>query len=103
MYVGKPLVEITTVTGGCGYVSVSWNVIGNNDKCKVFFYNVTLSYIAKDIKSVILVLITTMSSYTFTGLPDDTLFNITVFGLSRSEDVLSFVSTSVNTVEFESM
>ena len=66
-------------------------------------YNVTLSYIAKDIKSVTLPLITEMNSSTFTGLPDDTQVNITVSGMYRNRDVLSFDSTSVRTIEFEGM
>ena len=34
-YIDIPVVEITTTTGGCGYVYVSWTVIGNNDMCEI--------------------------------------------------------------------
>ena len=99
---GKPVVKITTTIGGCEYVYVSWNVSGNNDECSLSSFNVTLSYMSKDIKSVTSFMITTFNSSTFTGLPDNTQVNITVSGIKR-EDVLSFDSTSVMTKEFESM
>ena len=98
----RSVVEITTVSVGCGYVNISWNVTGNNDMCSVFSYNVTLSYVTMDdhvTKSVI----TTMNSYTFTGLPDDTQVNITVFGVHRDSDILSIDSTSVRTIDIKSM
>ena len=99
-YVDNPVVEITTVSAGCGYVNISWNVTGNNDVCSVFSYNVTLSYVTDDhvIKSVI----TTMNSSTFTELPDDTQVNITVSGIGIMQDILTFDCTSVSTVAFES-
>ena len=40
-------------------------------------------------------------SSTFTGLSDDTVFNITVYGMERNQDVLSLDFTSVRTIEFE--
>ena len=69
----------------------------------MFSYNVTLSYIAKDIRSVTLFLITTMISSTFTGLPDDTQVNITVSGVNRNLDVLSIDFTFVRTRDYGSM
>ena len=42
-------------------------------------------------------------SSTFTGLPDDTVFNITVYGMRRNQDVLSVDSTSVRTMDYGSM
>ena len=67
----------------------------------MFSYNVTLSYFANDIRSVTFS-ITTMNLSTFTGLPNDTLFNITIYGIDRNRDVLSFDSTSVRTIDYES-
>ena len=88
----RPVVEITTVSVGCGYVNISWNVTGNNDECSVFSYNVTLSYVTMD-DHVTKSIITRMNSYTITELPDDTQVNITVFGIHRDRDILSFDST----------
>ena len=47
-------------------------------------------------------MITTMNSSTFTGLPDDTQFNITVSGIGVMQDNLTFDRTSVRTAAFES-
>ena len=91
---------MTAVTGGCGYVNVSWNVTGNDDEC-VVYYDVTLSYVTMD-DNVTESMITTMNSSTFTGLPDDTQINITVTAIGIMEGILSDNSTSVNTVAFES-
>ena len=92
----EPVVEITTVSAGCGHVNITWNV---TDWCDAFSYNVTLSYTSNDIKSVM----TEMKSHTFTGLPDDTQINITVTGIRVNRDILGFDSTSVRTIDIESM
>ena len=97
-YVDRPVVQITTVSVGCGYVNISWNTTGNNDKCSVPFYDITLSYVTMDMDDHVTVsMITTMNSCTFTGLPDDTQINITVTSINENRDVISFDSTSVNT------
>ena len=100
-YADKPVVQIATVSGGCGYVNISWNVTGNNDECRVTLYDVTLSYVTMD-DHIIESMLTAMNSYTFTLLPDDTQVNITVFGILTNRDIVSFDSTSVKTMEFES-
>ena len=98
-YVDKPMVKITTVTVGCDYVNISWAA---NDECNIFFYNITLLFVTRDSK-VTATMITAMSPCTFTGLPADTQVNITVAGISKMQDVLSFNSTSVRTIASESM
>ena len=100
--VDKPVVEITAVTVGCGYVNISWSTTGNNDECSVSLYNVTISYVTMD-DHVIEAMLTAMSSSTITRLPDDTQIIITVSGISSNRDILSVDSTSVKTLEFESM
>ena len=83
---------------GCGYVNISWNVTGNNDECSVSSYNVTLTMDG----NVTEFMITIMNSSTITGLPDDTQFNITIYGINKNRKILSFDSTSVRTMKFES-
>ena len=96
------MVNITTATGGCGHVSISWIVINNvpNDTmCAIGHFNVTLSSV-----DVSMTVSTSMFSYNFTGLPDGTLFNVTVIGTNMSEsNVISPAFTSVNTSIIESM
>lgn len=101
-YLDEPEVQITTVSVGCGYVNISWNITDNNDECSVFSYDVTLSYVTMD-DHVTESIVTTMNSSTITGLPDDTQINITVSGIGVLQDVLTFDCTSVSTVAFESM
>ena len=47
-------------------------------------------------------MVTTMNSSTFTGFPGGTQINITVSGASIIQDILTFDSTSVTKVAFES-
>ena len=54
-------------------------------------------------KNVTVFTMTTMNSFTFSELPHDTPLSITVFGVNSNRDVLSFDSTSVITIGFESM
>ena len=69
------MVNITTTTTiGCGYVYVSWTTTGSSDLCRITQYNVTLS--SATVKMI--VSISGMNSHNFTGLPDDTLFNVSV-------------------------
>ena len=92
-YIDQPHVEIITETGGCGYVYVSWNVTNNIELCKVVQYNVTLS------SSTVNMIIPNVAvdSYNFTGLSLDTLFTITVIGISKTGNVVNSDSTSIRT------
>ena len=77
IFVVNPLVEVTAVTGGCGYVSARWAAIGIiSELCKTVQYNVTLSAIM----NVSMPILTTANFHNFTGLPDDTLYDVTLFG-----------------------
>ena len=86
------MVEITA-TGGCGYVSVSWTATGNSDVCSPVRYNVTLSSSAMDMT----VSITSMNTYNFTALPNNTQFTVTVIGINVMGVASDPVSTSVET------
>ena len=101
-YVDRPVVEITTATGGCRHVNISWSTTYNTDNCIVDYYDVTLSYVTMD-GNVTQSMVTTMNSSTFTGLPDDTQVNITVTATVITQVVFTADSTSVSTVAFESM
>ena len=94
----RPVINIITATGGCGYVIVSWAVINNvpNDAmCGIAHLIVTLSSVDVSITEIV-----TVNYYNFTRLPDDTLFNVTVIGTSINEkDVISRTFTSVKTME----
>ena len=92
MYIDRPVVEITAVAGGCGYVSVSWTATGNSDVCSPVQYNVTLSLSTMDMT----VSITSMNTHRFTELPDDTQFTVTVIGINMMGVVSDPVSTSVD-------
>ena len=83
-YQDKPVVKITAATEGCGYVYVSWTVIGNNDICEITNFHATLVLIVMGLPMGITKQISTeMNSYNFTGLSDDTLFDVTIIGSSR--------------------
>ena len=75
MYIDKPVVNITTATGGCGYVYVSWTVIGNNDICKINSFSVILLSVQQCINEP---RSTDINSYNFTRLPNDTQFDIVI-------------------------
>ena len=74
VYIDKPVVNITA-TGGCGYVYVSWIVIGNNDICKINSFSVILLSLQQGITEQ---RSTDMNSYNFTRLPNDTQFDILI-------------------------
>ena len=93
-----PMVEITA-TGGFGYVNVSWTVIDNNNICEIVNFNVLLVSVPTGITERIS---TDMYSYNFTGLPDDTLFHISIIGSSELVNTDS-ASTSVRTMILKSM
>ena len=95
-YIDKPVIEITTATGGYGYVYVSWIVIGKNDICEIVAFHVLLLSIPVGLP-VRKQISTEMNSYNFTGLPDDALFAITIIGSSVAVNT-DPASTSVRTM-----
>ena len=93
---------ITTTAAGCGFVNISWNATDNNNECSVAKYSIIISCETMD-DHVTKLTVTTMNSFTFTGLLDDTLINITVTAVSESRVGLSSDSASVKTKVFKSM
>ena len=95
------MINITTTTGGCGYVFVSWSVINNvpdDDMCAISRVIITFSPV-----DVSITVMTGMISYNFTGLPDDALFNVTVIGATINEGNVNSASISVKTMTIKSM
>jgi len=88
VHVDKPVIETVTVTGGPGYVSVTWTAI----KYGSVNFNVALSSpVAMDVT------ITTPNDfYNFTGLPGETQYDVTVFGTNMC-GMSNVNSTSVRT------
>ena len=102
-YQDKPMVEITNVTGGCGYVYVLWIVLGNNDMCEITNFHLTLVSLVMGLpEGTTTQKSTNMNSYNFTGLPDDTEFRITIIGSSLLLNT-DPASTSVRTKSMYSM
>ena len=101
-YIDKPVIDITATTGGCGYATVSWSVINNvhdDDMCGIGSFNIILT--SMDISMTV---ITRMLSHNFTGLPDDTVFNVTVIGISViGGSFISFDFASLKTMVIKSM
>ena len=102
IYLGRPVVEITAVAGGCRHVNISWTTTYSSDDCNVLYYDVTLSYVTMD-DHVTVSMVTTMNSSTITELPDDTQVNIIVAAIGAEQVVLSTDSTTVSTATFKSM
>ena len=99
-YIEKPKIKITTVMGGFGYVYVKWFVTGIRDDplCSIGRFYVTLSSV--DTSTTVVVI--SRISHNFTGLPDDTLFNVTVVGSNVNDDNftnLAFASVRTNVTE----
>ena len=90
----RPLVQITSTTGGCNYVSVSWTTAGSSDVCAPVQYNVTLSSSIVNMAAVV----TSMNTYHFNGLPNDTQFTVTVIGINVMGLASDPVSASVVTM-----
>ena len=88
------MVQITATTGGCDYVSVSWTTAGSSDVCAPVQYIVTLS------SSIINmgVVVTSINTHRFNGLPDDIQFTVTVIGINMMGLASNPVSTSVVTM-----
>ena len=101
-FIERPVVNIATAMGGCGYASVSWRVIGNvadDDMCGIGSFNITLSS-----RGISIMVITRSLSYYFTGLPDNTVFNVTVIGINViGNNFISFDFASLKTMIIESM
>ena len=88
------MVEITA-TGECGYVRVSWTVIGSNDICPVHGYTITLfSSTMDEIDSFST---STYNQLTFNGLPYDSLFYVTLFIQYKIPALSDSLTTSVRT------
>ena len=91
MYIDRPVVEITTAMGGCGYVSVSWTATGNSDVCRPIQYNVTLSSSMINMDAMV----TSMNFHRFNELPNNTQFTVTVIGINVMGLASDPVSVSV--------
>ena len=89
------MVEITA-TGGCGYVNVSWTVIGNNDACLVVYYTITLLSSTMDKLEIYL---TSGNQLTINGLQFNTLFYVTVLSNNAIVALSNPVTTSVRTIK----
>ena len=96
--VDVPVVEITTATGGCGYVSVSWTVPDDNDACPVRSYTIKLLSSTMD---ELVSFITTQNQRSFSELSFNTLFYVTVF--SHSVAFSNSVTTTVRTMDLKGM
>ena len=100
-YIERPVVEITTAASGCGYVYVSWSITDSNhdDMCSIGRINVAL--LSVDVSVSVM---SQLLYHNFTGLPDDTLYNVTVMGISLTgTTVVSLASTSLKTKVIKSM
>ena len=98
-YSERSEVHIATPMIGCGYVFVKWSATGNIDDemCGISHFDVMSSYGDKSNTTR-----TSLVMYNFTGLPDDTLFNVTVVGINFRNDFIDLDSTSVRTMVIES-
>ena len=96
-YVDVPVVEITTA-GGCGYINVSWTVIGNNDVCEVRFYTVTLLSFTMEVLDKTH---TTSTQHIFSNLLYDTVFYVTIFSHNVNLDIGNINTVSVRTKDQE--
>ena len=95
IYIDKPVVNITTATGGCGYVYVSWTVIGNNDLCKINSFRVILLSLQQGINEQES---TDMNSYNFTRLPNDTQFDIVISRNDQFNTDLAFANVKTKSM-----
>ena len=91
------MIEITTATGGCGYVSVSWTVPDDNDACPVRSYGIKLSSTMNELYSVRIA----SNQHTFDGLSFNTLFYVTVFSHYAYVAHSNSVTTSVRTMDLK--
>ena len=100
-HIERPQINIATAMGGFGYVYVKWFVTDNvhhDAACSIADFKVTLS----SINNSITVVVNSVISHNFTGLPDNTLFNVTVVGINVNGDNftnLAFASVRTNVTE----
>ena len=95
----KPMIEITA-TGGYRYVYVSWSVSANaNDGvCRITKIVVAISFMDESM----IVNSGPVGSHNFTGLPDNTTFNISIVGTNMMSSSISSNFTSVKTTAADS-
>ena len=99
-YTDIPAVEITTATGGCGYVSVSWTVPDDNKKCPVRTYTIKLlSSTMDELDSALL----SVNQHTFSGLSFNILFYVTIFSHYAFVPLNDSVTTFVRTLDRKGM
>ena len=97
----KPQVYIAAITGGFRYVYIKWFVTGNvhhDPICSIAGFKVTLS----SIDNSTTVVVNSVISHNFTGLPDNTSFNVTVVGININDNGftnLAFASVRTNGTE----
>ena len=80
---------------------MSWTITDSDhdDVCSIGRFILTISSV-----DISMSLITQMHSHNFTGLPDDTLFNVTVIGTSLTgTTTVNLDSASLSTKIIESM
>ena len=100
-HIERPQIKITMIMGGFGYIYVKWFVTGNvhhDPICNIIRFIVTLS----SMDNSATVVVYSGISHNFTGLPDDTLFNVTVVGINVNGDNftnLAFASVRTNVTE----
>ena len=100
-HIERPQINIITIMGGFRYVYVKWFVTGNvhhDGACSIAHFKVTLT----SMDNSTTVVVTSDISHNFTGLPDDTLFNVTVVGINVNDDNLpdlAFASVRTNVTE----
>ena len=99
-YIDVPVIEITA-TGGCGYVSVSWAVIGNNDACPVHFY--TIKLLSSTMDELYSIKTTNNKQRKFNELPFNTLFYVTVLSHNVIRALSNSFTTSVRTLDLKGM
>ena len=87
------MVEITTTTAGCDYVSVSWTTTGSSVMCRLVQYNVTFSSSSSTMD--VIVFNSSINTYHFTVLPNNTQFNINVTGINVMGNASEPASASV--------
>lgn len=94
IHVDIPVVIILTATDGCGYVSASWISVGEREECRIVRYNVLLSISM----NVLLNVNVYNNSHNFTGLSDDRLFNVSIFGTTMVGILSNLDSAFVKTL-----
>ena len=97
-YIERPQIDITTIMGGFGYVYIKWFVTGNvhdDPICSITRFIVTLS----SVDTPITVVDTSSISHNFTGLPNNTLFNVTIVGINLKDNNIAFASVRTNGTE----